>query len=290
MSELHLFLPQIRMTLDAIVAKARAAEQAGFDGVALMDHLVAPGAEDQASWDAMTTATWIAAHTSTLTVGHLVLCDAFRHPAVLAKQAVTIDHASGGRFELGLGWGSYDAEIRAFGTGDPRPAARFGRLAETVEVVTALWSGEPVDHRGEHHRMEGAAQQPPPTRAIPIIIGGTGPKTMQLVADRATWWNCPGYALERFDALRARSGDARASLQVMVAVVDDGDDATEVEAVATRRFGRRPDMLIGTTAQLVDQLGALRDRGVERFYLWCTDFASESTLAALGRDVLPHLR
>lgn len=290
MSEFHLFLPQIRMSLDVIVEKALAAERAGFDGVALMDHLVAPGAEHQATWDAMVTATWIAAHTSTLTVGHLVLCDAFRHPAVLAKQAVTIDHASGGRFELGLGWGSYDAEIRAFGTGDPRPAERFGRLAETVEVVRALWSGEPVDHHGRHHRMEGAAQQPVPTAPIPIIIGGTGPKTMNLVAEHATWWNCPGYGLDRFDELRARSGDARASVQLMVALVGDGTDATEVEAVATRRFGRRQDMLVGTAGELVDQLGALRERGVERFYLWCTDFAAEATLARLGSDVLPHLR
>ena len=116
MTEFHLFMPQIRMTLDVIVDKARDAERAGFDGIALMDHLVAPGAEHQPTWDAMATATWIAAHTSTLTVGHLVLCDAFRHPAVLAKQAVTIDHASGGRFELGrelYNWANKRRERRA---------------------------------------------------------------------------------------------------------------------------------------------------------------------------------
>lgn len=290
MTEFHLFLPQIRMSLEVMVDKARAAEQAGFDGVALMDHLVAPGADHQPTWDAMTTATWIAAHTDELTIGHLVLCDAFRHPAVLAKQAVTIDHASAGRFELGLGWGSYEAEIRAFGTGDPRPAARFARLAETVEVVTALWSGEPVDHDGEHHRLTGAMQQPPPTRPIPVVIGGTGPKTMALVARHATWWNCPGYALDRFDDLRLRSGDARASLQIMIALVGEGDDPAEVAQVATRRFGTRPDMVIGRPAELVDRLGALCDRGVERFYLWCTDFAAASTLAVLGSEVIPHLR
>lgn len=290
MAEFHLFLPQIRMTLDVMVDKARAAETAGFDGIALMDHLVAPGAEHQASWDAITTATWIAAHTSSLSVGHLVLCDAFRHPAILAKQAVTIDHASGGRFELGLGWGSYDAEIVAFGTGDPAPAARFSRLAETVDVITGLWTGEPVDHDGAHHRLTAATQQPVPTRPIPIIIGGTGPKTMRLVAEHATWWNCPGYALHRFDELRDRSGDARASLQLMVAPVGDGEDRSEVEGTAIRRFGKRPDLVVGTPGELVDQLGELRDRGVERFYLWCTDFAAASTLGLLGSDVIPHLR
>ena len=290
MSEFQLFLPQMRMTLDVIVDKARVAERAGFDGIALMDHLVAPGAEHQPTWDAMATATWIAAHTSSLDVGHLVLCDAFRHPAVLAKQAVTIDHASNGRFELGLGWGSYDAEIEAFGTGDPRPAARFARLAETVEVVSALWTGDPVDHDGEHHQLSGAAQSPLPTRPIPIVIGGTGPKTMDLVARHATWWNCPGYAFDRFDELRERCGDARPSLQIMVAVVPTEADRAEVEGLATKRFGPRPDMVMGTPSELVDKFGEIADRGVERFYLWCTDFAAEPTLDLLGAEVIPHLR
>ncbi|MEM7288175.1 MAG: LLM class flavin-dependent oxidoreductase [Actinomycetota bacterium] len=290
MTEFHLFLPQMRMTLDVIVEKARVAEDAGFDGIALMDHLIAPGAEDQPTWDAMATATWIAAHTTSIDVGHLVLCDAFRHPAVVAKQAVTIDHASGGRFQLGLGWGSYDAEIEAFGTGDPRPAARFARLAETVEVVAGLWSGATLDHRGDHHRLVGALQRPVPTRPIPIVIGGTGPKTMDLVARHATWWNCPGYAIDRFDHLRERCGDARPSLQLMVAVAPTPDERDDVEAVALRRFGPRPDLVVGTPDELVDRLGLLRARGVERFYLWCTDFGAPSTLGVLGHEVLPHLR
>src|SRR5690606_24706450 len=105
--EFHLFLPQMRMPFDRIVSAARAAEAAGFDGIAGMDHLVATGAEEHTTYEAMITNTWIAAHTERLKVSSLVLCDAFRHPAVLAQQAVSIDHASGGRFELGIGWGSY---------------------------------------------------------------------------------------------------------------------------------------------------------------------------------------
>ncbi len=290
MTEFQLFLPQIRMALEAIVDRARSAEQAGFDGIAFMDHLVAPGAEHQPAWDAMVTATWVAAHTERLTVGHLVLCDAFRHPAVLAKQAVSLDHATGGRFELGLGWGSYDAEIEAFGTGEPSRAVRFARLAETVAVVRGLWTGAPVDHDGDHHRLQAASQAPTPLDGIPVVIGGTGPKTMRLVAEHATWWNCPGYAVDRFDELRARCGPARPSLQVMVSLVHEGEDSDEVAATTRRRFGRRPDIVHGRPEELVDQLAALRGRGVERFYLWCTDFAPERTLRVLGADVLPHLR
>src|SRR3954454_9840017 len=104
--EFFLFLPPMRMTMDDLVARAAAAEAAGFAGMALMDHLSPPLAAGQPMYEALTTATWLAARTERLVLGHLVLCDGFRHPAVLARQAVTIDHASNGRFELGIGWGS----------------------------------------------------------------------------------------------------------------------------------------------------------------------------------------
>ena len=108
--QFDLFLPQMRLTFDQLVERARAAEAAGFVGIAGMDHLAPPLAEDQAMFEAMVTNTWLAAHTNDLVVSSLVLCDAFRHPAVLAREAVSIDHASGGRFELGIGWGSVPDE------------------------------------------------------------------------------------------------------------------------------------------------------------------------------------
>lgn len=104
--EFHLFLPQMRLTFDRLVASAQAAEAAGFGGIAGMDHLVPPAAETQPMYEAMVTNTWLAAHTRRLKAGSLVLCDALRHPAVLAREAVSIDHASGGRFELAIGSGS----------------------------------------------------------------------------------------------------------------------------------------------------------------------------------------
>lgn len=99
--ELHLFRPQLRLSFERLVASARAAEAAGFRGIAGMDHLVPSGAEGQPMYEATVVSTWLAAHTERLAVGSLVLCDAFRHPAVLAREAVSLDHASGGRVELG---------------------------------------------------------------------------------------------------------------------------------------------------------------------------------------------
>src|SRR5271156_5319854 len=154
MAEWYLFLPQVRVPVADIVDRARHAEASGFTGIAFIDHLEAPGLRDESIWEAMSVATWVAAHTERLTIGHLVLCDAFRHPAVLARQAVTIDHASQGRFELGLGSGSAPHELSVFGIGAAPLAVRVERLRETLEVVTRLWTGEPVTFEGTFHRLD----------------------------------------------------------------------------------------------------------------------------------------
>lgn len=288
--EFHLFLPQMRMDPPTLVAKARAAEAAGFDGLALMDHLAPPMAEAHPMHDAIVTATWLAAHTERLTISHLVLCDAFRHPAVLAKQAVGIDHCSGGRFELGLGWGSVPAELATFGVGTTENRPRFDRLLETIEVVKALWSGEAVSFAGEYHHIEGGMQQPTPTREIPLVIGGGGPRTMRLVAEHATWWNCPGYALDRFDELRQKAGSARVSIQQMAAFVPEEAARAEVEAVTARRFGHDRHLILGTAEELAEAYRGLHERGVDRFYVWLTDFAAVETLEAFGAGVIAPLR
>ena len=113
-------------------------------------------------------ATWVAAKTERLTVGHLVLCDMFRHPVLLAKEVVTLDHASEGRFELGIGWGSVPAELARYGVGYASARVRVERLAETLAVLRALWSGESVSYQGEHFRLTEAAALPVPTRPIPV--------------------------------------------------------------------------------------------------------------------------
>src|SRR3954452_188404 len=103
--EFNLFLPQMRLSLDDLVARARAAEAAGFVGMTGMDHLVPPLADEHPMYEASVTATWLAARTERLRHGSRVVCDAFRHAAVLARQDVSIDPERGGRSPLGIGWG-----------------------------------------------------------------------------------------------------------------------------------------------------------------------------------------
>jgi alkanesulfonate monooxygenase SsuD/methylene tetrahydromethanopterin reductase-like flavin-dependent oxidoreductase (luciferase family) len=287
--EAHLFLPQMRMSVEDMVAKAQAAEAAGFHGIALMDHLTPPMADDQPMWEAMVMATWLAAATRRITIGHLVLCDAFRHPAVLARQAVTIDHASGGRFELGIGWGSVPTELGTFGVGSMEPKARVDRLGETLQVVRALWTGEPVDFEGTHHQVHGGQQRPTPLGRIPIVVGGAGPKTLALVREHADWWNLPIDKIGKLDQLRDQVGDARPSLQQMVTYAPDPATADEVIATAERRFRHFPHRVVGDSATMVAHVRDLESRGIERVYLWFSDFADEANLARFGAEVLAAL-
>jgi alkanesulfonate monooxygenase SsuD/methylene tetrahydromethanopterin reductase-like flavin-dependent oxidoreductase (luciferase family) len=286
--EFHLFLPQLRLSFDRLVASARAAEAAGFRGIAGMDHLVPPGAEAQPMYEAMVVSTWLAARTERLAVGSLVLCDAFRHPAVLARQAVSLDHASGGRFELGLGWGSWDGEFSMFGVGPAGPPARVRRMRETLEVLRALWAGETVDYHGEFHQLSGAAQAPGPLGRIPVVIGGAGPATLALVREFADWWNVQVTQLHRLEQAREQVGGARVSVQQMVAYVGDEGGRAAVAETATRRFGAMQPV-IGTGPELADHFGRLGDRGVERVYAWFCDFAPPDTLAAFGAEVIGPL-
>lgn len=285
--EFWVFLPQMRMTMDQLVARARAAEAAGFGGVASMDHLAPPGAESSPMFEAMITSAWLAGRTERLHVGSLVLCDSFRHPAVLAREAVSLDHASGGRFELGIGWGSVTDELTAFGIGSPEPKARLSRLRESLEIIRALWDGETLDYEGEHFCLHGAQQQPGPLERIPIVIGGAGKGTMRLVAAHADWWNIHIGIVDRLEEMRPFSGNARCSLQVQVALVPPSAARAEIEEAAHRRFGPTP--IVGSATELVDYFGSLSGRGVERVYVWFCDFAPPDTLSAFGDTVIRQL-
>ena len=289
--EFWLYLPQMRMTMGQLSQRAQAAEVAGFRGIAGMDHIAPPGAEATPMFEAMITNAWLAAQTTDLHIGSLVLCDSFRHPVVLAREAVSIDHASNGRFELGIGWGSVTSEFEAYGIGATEPRVRVSRLKESLEIMTALWRGEPVDYEGEHFTLRGAVIKPTPLLdgKIPIVIGGAGRRTMELVAAHADWWNVHVSILDKFDEMRPLAGRARASLQVQVAFVGPGrePEREDVDAAARRRFWG--GHVLGNASELVDYFGALAERGVERAYVWFTDFAPAETLEAFGQTVIEEL-
>ena len=288
--EFVLFLPQIKTTFERIVSTALAAERAGFIGMTGMDHIEAPGAVGQSNFETTTVNTWVAARTTTLKVGSLITCDAFRHPAMLAHHAVTLDHASGGRFELGIGWGSWAPDFEKFGVEPDQPRDRVARLGETLDVLKALWTGESVDYDGQFHKLRGAVLAPTPLGKIPILIGGSGPKTLALVRKHADWWNLDTrykdkFQGQAFEDLRAQIGSARISVQQKVAYVAPGTVREEVAEKARRRFGRTGPHL-GTGPELIDYFSELASRGVERVYAWFSDLAPPGILEQFGEEVI----
>jgi alkanesulfonate monooxygenase SsuD/methylene tetrahydromethanopterin reductase-like flavin-dependent oxidoreductase (luciferase family) len=285
-----LFLPQLRMSFATLLERTLAAEAAGFDSVWLMDHLAAPAAPEHDTFEGWTLAAALAARTSTIRIGHLVTCDPFRHPAVLAKMAATVDVISDGRLELGLGWGSVEQELRTYGIDAGPPKVRAARLRETITILDAMFAGEPFDHDGDAHRMRGAIGRPRPVQQPrpPLHIGGAGPRlTMPIVRDHADWWNCPTYAVDRLDELRPLAGDARVSVQRPVALAPDAAGRDETIAVAQRRFGSWGGLVGGTAPEVVDALGADAARGVEGFVVQLTDFGHPETVVHFMEAVAP---
>jgi len=154
--------------------------------------------------------------------------------------------------------------------------------------VRALWSGEQIDFDGAHHRVVGGQQLPTPLGRVPIVIGGAGPRTMQLVAKHADWWNLPIHKIGQLEQLRSTAGRARVSIQLMVTLVPDEARRDEVVAAAQRRFGFMPatGRVIGTAEEIAAAFEAYAAQGVERIYTWFSDFAQPETLAAFGEQLI----
>ena len=284
-----LYLPQLRMDFGVIGARVRVAEEEGFDSVWLMDHLAAPGLPEADTLEAWTVATALAARTDRIRIGHLVLNAVLRHPALLAKMAASLDVISDGRLELGLGWGSVPAELRAWGFGDEAPRVRAARLRETVEIVSLLLSGEPVTYMGNHYRLDAVVARPTPVQdKIPIHIGGAGTRfTLPLVTRHADWWNCPSSAVHRIEELRPLTGTARVSVQHPIGLAAAKTEVEEVRSVAQRRFGGWGGLVCGTPEAVAEVLSREAAQGVEMFIVQLSDFGDPTTIRRFAREVIP---
>src|SRR4051794_18192272 len=286
-----LFLPQLRMGRATIEERVLVAEEAGFHSVWLMDHMAPPMGAEHDSLEGWTLATWLSARTTAIRLGHLVLCSPFRHPALLAKMAATLDVLSDGRLELGLGWGSVPAELVRYGFGDHPGSHRAAHLEDTLEVLARMFTGEPFSYEGNHVTLTDAIGRPTPVQAkVPIHLGGAGKKlTLPLVARYADWWNCPTYALDQLDELRPLAGDARVSVQRVVALAASSAERDDVVATADRRFGRWGGLVAGTPDEVIDALRADRARGAELFIIQLADFGLPATLRLFAAEVMPAL-
>jgi F420-dependent oxidoreductase-like protein len=187
--------PQYQTDLAALVRVWRAAERLGFRSAWLMDHLYPIlAAPEQPILEAWTTLTALGLQTERLRFGVLVSANTFRHPAVLARMAATLDQLSGGRLEVGLGAAWCEEEHRENGVPFPPLGERLDRLDEACTVLRGLWTEPALDFAGRYHSLTRARSSPKPRQArLPLLLGGQGERrALRIVARHADRWNASG--------------------------------------------------------------------------------------------------
>jgi alkanesulfonate monooxygenase SsuD/methylene tetrahydromethanopterin reductase-like flavin-dependent oxidoreductase (luciferase family) len=279
---------QESVTWDEWLALAKACEEGPIEALFRSDHYQSVmGKTERSSLDAWSTINALAAVTSTLRLGTMVSPVTFRHPSVLAKNVVTADHVSGGgRIELGMGSGWLEAEHDAYGIPFPPTGERVKMFEEQIEIVRRQWEEGPLDFEGEHYRIKSGDALPKPLSPPNLIVGGSArPRTLAAAARWADEYNLVMMSAEQArqavpvvrkaweDAGRPPPvvsvmthgiiGSDRVDLLERAHAVAEirGEDASDPEAYVR---GLRDNTLVGTVAEIREQLTELEEAGVER--------------------------
>jgi len=282
-----LFLSQANKPWQQVLDEFLIAEELGFDHAWLVDHLVdTDGPPENGCLEGWTLLAALAARTTRIRLGVLVSNNLFRHPALLLKEAVTVDHISSGRLILGLGTGWHADEHRRYGFDLPDPAERVDRFEEAVEIVTALMRQERTTFEGRYYRLDDARLEPPPVQRprIPILIAAHRPRMLRIAARHADQWDTfaaiPGTATEGIEA----------DLAARITALDE----------ACRAIGRDPREIRRSTWATREALASTDayDDFVRRHRaLGFTDFTTvlpapehRDVLQTVAREVIPALR
>ncbi|HET8527089.1 MAG TPA: TIGR03560 family F420-dependent LLM class oxidoreductase [Actinomycetota bacterium] len=304
------------VTWDQWLSLALACEEHGFDGLFRSDHYLSfDHPDERGAFDAWATLAALASITERIRLGTLVSPVGFRHPSQLAKSVVTVDHASDGRAELGMGAGWFEREHRAFGFPFPSQAERMDILTEQVEIVHRLWDRDEdaVDFDGRHYRLEACTSLPRPLQDPhpPLIVGGSaGPRSVALAARWADEYNVvfvdPATARtyrERVEAacgeIGRDPGEVRFSVMTRLLVGSDEEDLRRRAAALMERIdedgdvdafieGMKPTMTAGTVDQVLERLGAFAGAGAERVMFQHLVHDDLETVALIGREIVPE--
>jgi len=310
--------PHMGLTWERWKRRVAAVEAAGFAGLYLSDHLVMRAAPDLDSLDLIVALTYLASHTQRLHFGPLVAPLSFRHPVLLARQAVALDELSTGRMILAVGAGHIEREHAMFGFDLGDTPTRLARFSEGLEVITQLLrSHAPVSFAGRFFRLQDAqlGTQPQHSGQPPMLIGTQGgAKMLSLVARYADIWNTwavsPATFREysaRLDALLQAAGRPPTAVKrtvMLLLYIDHPTADLEQQVSIMRRYapglGHKPlaevltelrqnDCLVGTPAQLIEQLRPYIDAGAEEIMLDCQDLGDDRWFRVFAEQVMPYL-
>ncbi len=282
------FLAKIHTALDTISGH--------FDSIWIADHLQFGNRPLFEGWTALT---HFAALHPELRYGHLVLCQLFRNPALLAKMAATTQYMSQGRFILGLGAGWAEEEARAYDLPFPTPGQRVSELEEQIQIINALWREEQVTFEGKYHRVTNAVCLPKPDPLPPLLIAGSQPRMLRLIARYADWWNAGvndlAKAREQLQALDAACEQVgrdpktlRRTAMIGVTCAPTEQEVQKLVAAHQAPFGPG---FVGTPTQVVEQLQPLVEAGFDYFMISPGALLHANTsVEMLAHEVLPALK
>jgi F420-dependent oxidoreductase-like protein len=289
-----------------LVERWRLIEALGFDSIWDFDHYNQPSRPDGPYFEAWTLLAGLAVHTRRVRIGVLVSSNTFRHPALLAKQAITLDHMSQGRLDVGMGAGWFVAEHDAYGLEFLPPGERVSRFKEAVEVVDRLLRQDKTTYAGRHYRLTDAICLPRPVQQPrpPLMLAGHGPRMLRIIAERGDLWNSYGTPEE----IRERNAILDAACQAI-----GRDPATLVRslygwatqtpqaswaderaggwAAGLARGGRRlPADPWASPQACVDFIETYREVGIDHFVIDAPRADQLETMERFAADLLPHLR
>ena len=205
---------QHQLTWDELLKRVKYAEEAGFDGAWLFDHFKAlygdPGGPCLEGWSLMAA---LGAATEKIRLGTLVTGITYRHPSVLATQAVTVDHVSNGRIELAVGAAWFEQEHTELGIPFPNTGTRIEMLEDAIEIFRKLMTEDDVTYDGKHFSLRNATYHPRPVQqpTPPIWVGASGPRMLRLVGRKADGWHSfgkPDDMKQKWDVVRAAAEKA----------------------------------------------------------------------------------
>jgi F420-dependent oxidoreductase-like protein len=293
--------PQQGADYATLLSVARAAEELGFDAFFRSDHyLTMAGSGLPGPTDAWVTLAGLAVQTSRIRLGTLMSPVTFRLPGPLAIAVAQVDQMSGGRAELGLGTGWFDAEHTAYGIPFPPLAERFARLEEQLKIVTGLWEtaeGEEFSFSGTHYSLSGSPALPKPAQRPrpPVLVGGGGAvRTPRLAARYADEFNIGFRSVADsraiFDRVRdacAAAGRAAGSMiysaaQVVCCGRDDAEVARRAAAIGREPHELREQGLAGSVAEIRDKIGQFAEAGAATMYLQVLDLSDLDHLELLA--------
>jgi F420-dependent oxidoreductase-like protein len=252
------FWPNPSQSFADVIALARHVEQTGWDGIWYADHFMPNAPDTSTPWpEAWVTRTAIGALVPRIRIGTLVAGNTYRHPAVLAKMAATLDHVTGGRVVLGLGAGWQENEHKQYGIPFFTTGERLGRLDEACQVIKRLYTEPKSNFAGKYYQLDNASLEPKPVqRPLPLLIGGGGEKvTLRITAEHADEWNVWGTVdtlkskMAILDTHCARLGrDPKAIQRSAVALLFMSDDREYLKKMRDARIPQAAN--IGTVEEI----------------------------------------